>query len=214
MRSLVLSVLALAFTSAALAQQPDAGPLVTPAYPTELTPAADAPLAVGQQHWVGIYLSLFQPTVGTVQVTLFRRGDVSFAAEIYGGSELVELMYGGGARAIWTAASNHRSDALLIKPGLGLHVFPESRDGMAIASWWGPERWLADRKTSRTYLALDAEFSWLHDFSDHFAWEMGVKVGVAGRITGQWGNRHYRPTGLTFGTDAFPIANLFWGFRF
>ena len=57
--------------------------------------------------------------------------------------------------------------------------------------------------------------SWLHDFGEHFGWEMGVKLGVAARVSGEWGNLEFGPPrSLTFGRDAFPIANLFWGFRF
>jgi hypothetical protein len=201
-RPFVLSVVCLAFASFAVAQSPDPAPIAPPPMPTEQTPAVDAPLAIGQQHWLGLYLSILQPCVATVQVTFLRRGDVSFAGELYAGSELFEVMCGGGARAIWTAASNRRGDALLIKPGLGIHVLPQRQAGFLGSGY---------EMTARTYLAADVEISWLHDFTDSFGWEMGVKLGLAGKVTGDWGTNN---PPLSFGNDAFPIFNVFWGFRF
>src|SRR5262245_28672821 len=52
------------------------------------------PLPLGQQHLFGLHLSIFQPTVVTAQMTLVRHNGVSYAAEVYAGSVLVELLYG------------------------------------------------------------------------------------------------------------------------
>ena len=36
--------------------------------------------------------------------------------------------------AIWTAANNSRGDAMLVKPGLGVHVFPQRGSGGFLGS--------------------------------------------------------------------------------
>lgn len=222
MRPVVAVVLLVLFASSASAQHPGpisepTGDLLTPAAPPETAPAIDAPLPLGQQHVLGLYLSILQPCVGTAQVTVYRRNGISYALEVYGGSELFELMYGGGVRAIWTAGSNNRCDAFLVKPGLGVHIFPENTRG-GVRGWnylaADVEYAYAEPKTARYYLAADVELSWLHDFSDRLGWEMGVKLGLAGRVGGQWGSEDPPNTPFAFGKSVYPIYNLFWGFRF
>src|SRR5262249_6619356 len=133
---------------------------------------------VGQQHWFATHLSLLQPTTATLQLTLFRKGDVSYAAEVYAGSVLFEAMYGGGGRAIWTAADDGDADALLISPGVGVHILPAHSSSHVFYSTYTFDPRVTRRdKTARAYGVFDVDISWLHEFAPHFAWEMGLKLG-------------------------------------
>ena len=55
------------------------------------------------------------------------------------------------------------------------------------------------------------DVSWLHDFSSHFGFELGVKLGLAGCVVGNLGRY---PRGVMFGRDLYPILALYSGFRF
>jgi hypothetical protein len=155
----------------------------------------DVESAPGQQHWVGVNLSLFQPTVARLQVAVAHRPACTWLAEVYAGSELVDFMAGGGVRVQFTVSANARGDALLVSPGIGVHFLPRS-DGFVSSA--GPEE----------FAAADADISWVHDFSERFGYEVGVKLGLAGRLAGS-GDRP-----LMFSKDWFPLVNVFSGFRF
>jgi hypothetical protein len=55
------------------------------------------------------------------------------------------------------------------------------------------------------------DVSWLHDFSPHFGFELGMKVGVAAKVAGTL-NRY--PRAVMFGRDCYPILALYSGLRF
>jgi hypothetical protein len=156
--------------------------------------------AFAQQHWLALNLVVGQPIEARLQAAVWHRPTRTWLAELYTGAELADLMFGGGGRVQFTAASNERSDALLISPGLGVHVFP--RHG---------GNWFQDAEpTTRYFLAADVDVSWLHDFGSHFGFELGLKVGLGLRAAGHWEH----PTSTMFGPDAFPIVSVYSGFRF
>ena len=75
---------------------------------------------------------------------------------------------------------------------------------------WGYAR---DSYTNTLYfVAGDVDISWLHDFGPHFGFELGVKLGLAGRVSGDIGK--YYPRSLMFGKDVYPIFAIYSGFRF
>ena len=139
-------------------------------------------------------LLVFQPFAGRVQVKFLPRANGSWWAEAYAGSVLFDGMVGGGVRwqhTAWTAASG---DALLVGPGLGIHLIPTNN------GWHRHSGTMA-------FLAGDVDVSWLHDFSPHFGWEFGLKVGLAGRVGGEWYRDSRRPTGQE--RQALSVAETF-----
>lgn len=166
----------------------------------------------GQQHWVALNLALGQPSVGRVAVKVLPRENDSLWIEAYGGSALFEIMYGFGVRLQHTALTLGNGDSFLISPGLGVQILPE---------WYTTSGWRSSRlryyqdernRNVLCYLAGDIDFSWLHDFSPRFGYELGLKLGIAGRISGSVGD-HY-PRGAMWGRDLYPIAALYTGLRF
>lgn len=183
-----------------------AGPPPGPPVPDGLPPRGPPPdpcpppAAVGQQHWVAVQTSILQPTVARLQVKVWPRPNNSLWAEVYAGSVLFDALYGAGVRVMHTARTNDRGDALLLNPGLGVHVIPGSGSG-----------WFSRGHGTQTYLAADVDIGWLHDFGNHFGFELGLKVGIAGRVAGS-GPGPAR--GLMFGHDCYPILAVYSGFRF
>ncbi len=108
-------------------------------------------------------------------------------------------MAGGGGRVQFTTWTDNCDDAILISPGLGLHCFPRTGAGF-----------FSGRATTRVYAAADVDISWLHDFSPHFGYELGLKLGLGVRLSGDWDD----PPGTMFTESAFPIVSVFSGFRF
>src|SRR5438552_880643 len=58
----------------------------------------ELPVEPGQQHWVSVNLSVFQPFVGRVGVKVWPRAQNSVWVEAYAGSALFHTMYGFGVR--------------------------------------------------------------------------------------------------------------------
>jgi hypothetical protein len=171
--------------------------------------------ALGQQHWVSLNLSVLQPLVARLGVKVFPRPNNSIWLETYIGSELFDFMYGFGVRVQHTSYTNDRCDALMVSPGLGLHVLPNwYASGHARHSGYGEEYdpYRPNFYNSLYYLALDVDVSWLHDFGPHFGYEIGMKVGLAGRVGGTVGSHFTRS--VMFGKDVFPILNFYSGLRF
>lgn len=165
------------------------------------------PVAAGQQHWVALNLGVFQPFAGRLQVKVLPRANNSIWAEVYAGGALYHEMYGFGGRLMHTAWDNDRGDAILVSPGLGLHVLPDWRYAREYHRGYH-----VDYLNTLYFLAGDVDVSWVHDFGPRFAFELGLKAGLAGRVGGQIGN-HY-PRSATFGKDVYPIFSLYSGLRF
>ena len=195
-----------------------AGPLPAPpiadGVPVRVVEVLELPQRAlgGQQHWVALNLALGQPSVGRVAVKVLPRENDSLWIEAYGGSALFDSMYGFGLRLQHTAWSVGNGDTLFISPGLGVHILPE----WYTTSGWRPShfRYYQDERYRNVlcYLAGDIDFSWLHDFSPHFGFELGLKLGIAGRISGNVGDNY--PSSVMWGSNLYPIVALYTGFRF
>jgi hypothetical protein len=210
-----------AFAAIATAEPPTATEVLLNAPPAE--PAAPA-TAGQQQHWVAVNLLVLQPTVGRVQLKVWDRPQNSLWLEAFGGSSLFEVMYGFGARVQHTAAGGRNGDALFLSPGFGVHILPTYT-----ASYGRYEQWSGGwnlfgsggggrsygyretRQNSLAFLAADVDVSWVHDFHDHFAFELGCKLGLAFKIKGDIGED--RPS-LMSGDSVYPILAIYSGFRF
>jgi len=232
MRLIVTAAFLLIGPSVAVAQQPPAGgwpaPLPITAGPPPVPPVPDGvPVRVievvdlppqlpdGQQHWASVNLIGGQPSAVRVGVRVWPRANNSVWLEAYSGSALFDAMYGFGVRVQHTAWTFGNGDSVLISPGLGVHILPDwyasdptlhysHRRGYWTSSYG---HW-----SSLTYLAGDVDISWLHDFSPHFGFELGAKVGLAGRLSGDVGDCY--PRNLMWGRNLYPILAVYTGLRF
>jgi hypothetical protein len=179
---------------------------------TVLAVECPPPDAGGQQHWVSFNLGILQPFTGRVGVKVWPRPNNSLWLEAYGGSALFDAMYGFGVRVQHTARDFGPNDHLMVSPGLGLHVIPRwYTETKRYDPYYGYSVYDQSYNTLY-YLAGDIDISWLHDFSPHFGFEFGIKVGIAGRLGGTVG-RNY-PRGVMWGKDLYPILSVYSGFRF
>jgi|GEM_PF-7126690 len=193
-----------------------AAPPVADGVPARVVEVVEAPpVSDGQQHRFALNFALGQPSVGRVGMRVLDLPRNSLWLEAYGGSALFDAMYGFGARLQHTAFTLGQGDAFFISPGLGLQILPEyysTRD-----TWrYNKHRGLWTHGTgfysTLYYLAGDVDFSWVHDFTPRFGFELGMKLGLAGRIGGSLGDDY--PSGVTWGKNLYPIVAFYSGFRF
>jgi hypothetical protein len=187
----------------AVVPRPDGFPTYTPERPAPPEALPPPPPENGQQHWVSLNLSVFQPFVGRIGVKVWPRPNNSVWLEAYLGSVLFDIMYGFGVRMQHTAYTFGSGGRLMVSPGVGVHLIPR----------WSTHGYFGGSNHGGiAYLAGDVDLSWLHDFTPHFGFELGVKLGLAGRLAG--GERYSYPRGVMFGRDLYPILALYSGFRF
>ena len=191
------------------------GPIPT-GVPERMVLAAECPPStLGQQHRVSINLGIFQPFTGRIGVKVWSRPNNSVWLEAYGGSVLFEAMYGFGVRMQHTAREFGDRDRLMVSPGLGVHIVPSwsAYEKRYHHDPFGGSYPYSDHQfNSLYYLAGDVDISWLHDFSPYFGYELGIKLGIAGRLSGRVGDDY--PSGLMWGKNLYPILSLYSGFRF
>jgi hypothetical protein len=219
----VRSLFALFVIAAVAAAQPTATDVLTDAPPV---PAKPEPVAnLQQQHWVAFNLLAIQPTAARVQVKVWDRPQNSLWIEAFGGAAIASGMYGFGVRMQHTASGGRNGDALFFSPGAGMHIIPNytAYYGRYETTSWGGWSLFGNsngataysyyhrKKNSLAFIALDADISWVHDFDDHFAFELGCKIGVAFKVKGDIGED--RP-GLMFSDSVYPIIAFYSGFRF
>lgn len=177
---------------------------------TECTPST-----LGQQHWVSLNLGIFQPFTGRLGVKVWSRPNNSVWLEAYGGSVLFDAMYGFGVRVQHTAKEFGDRDRLMVSPGLGIHIIPKWQAYEKRHShdpYFGPQHYYEYSFNTLYYFAGDVDISWLHDFSPYFGYEIGVKLGIAGRVAGRVGDDY--PRGIMWGKNLYPILSVYSGFRF
>ncbi len=189
--------------------------VVEPPPPDPLATLAGQPApATGQRHWVAVNLTTLQPFTGRVQFKVWPRPNDSLWLEAYAGSVLFDGMYGFGGRVQHTAWDSRNRDVITVGPGLGVHILPHWEASRKVR---GPDGYPYRVYTANPvyFLAGDVDVAWLHDFGPHFGFELGVKVGIAGRVGGTVGDKLPAWTrGVMFGRDAYPILSLYSGLRF
>lgn len=176
---------------------------------------ANMPPPGGQQHWLSVNFALGQPSIGRVGVKVLSRENNSLWLEAYGGSALYDGMYGFGARLQHTAWTLGNGDSFFISPGLGVHILPDWYAGHETLHYnrrWGYWTTGYSQYSPLYFLAGDVDFSWLHDFSPRFGFELGMKLGLAGRLAGDVGDCY--PSGVMWGKNLYPIVAFYSGFRF
>jgi len=166
----------------------------------------------GQQHWVSLNLGSLQPTTARLGVKVWDRPNGSLWLEVYGGSVLVDAMYGFGARLQFTAKEFWSGDQLMIAPGIGTHILPQWEAETRGYRRGRYSNYSDYRRTTLYFLVGDVDISWLHDFSPHFGFELGVKLGLAARVGGDIGD--WYPEYLMFGPSLYPVVSFHTGFRF
>ena len=102
---------------------------------------------------------------------------------------------GFGGRVQYALASGAWGDHLVVSPGLDLLVLFEGAG-------------VDEPYQSVLFLAPNVDVIWLHDFSPHFGWELGVHAGIGIGLSGR--DDHDRDAGgrLT------PLFSVFTGLRF
>lgn len=191
------------------------GPIPT-GLPERTIPADELPPPTnGQQHWVSANLGVFQPFAVRVGVKVLPRANNSVWVEGYWGSALFSIMYGAGVRIQHTAKTFRNGDRLMVSPGFGVHVIPDWRrtdETYQYDPYYGGGYYTTGYKRNALWYAFgDVDVSWLHDFGPHFGFELGVKLGLAGRVAGKVG-RDY-PSFVMFGKDFYPLFSVYAGFR-
>ena len=192
-----------------------AAPPVADGVPVHVVEVNDAPSSGGQQHRFALNFALGQPSVARVGLKVLDRENNSVWLEAYGGSAIFDVMYGFGARLQHTAWNLGNGDSFMVSPGLGVQILP---DWYASSTYYGrgPRgRWYTSEYGSYNslyFLAGDVDFSWLHDFSPRFGFELGLKLGLAGRLGGTVG--HDYPSGAMWGKSLYPIVAFYTGVRF
>jgi hypothetical protein len=187
------------------------GPIAT-GLPQRRVRVRDLPTEPGQQHWVYANLGLGQPSTARVGVKVWARPQNSVWVEAFAGSAVWNAMYGFGVRMQHTAISFRNGDQLMVSPGAGIHILPNwdvYSERLYSGGWWYPDPCY---RNTLYFVYGDVDISWLHDFSPHFGFELGMKLGVAGLVSGNVGENY--PRGLMFGKSAYPIIGVYTGFRF
>lgn len=199
-----------------LAPDPTA-PATDPLPATDVLTGVATPKArSGQQHWVSVNWSAPQPFAGRVGVKVWDRPNGSLWLEAYGGSALFDWMYGFGARMQFTVKEFGSGDQLMVSPGFGAHVLPQWQAETSryyTSGYYSFGYYTSDYKRNNLYfLAADVDISWLHDFSPHFGYEIGLKLGLAFRVAGDVGDSY--PGFVMFGRNLYPVISVYSGFRF
>lgn len=196
-----------------------AAPASRTAAPSDVLTAPITPVARGgQQHWVSLGLTTLQPFTARLGVKVWDRPNGSLWLEAYGGSELFEWMYGFGARAQYTVKEFAGGDQMLVSPGVGVHILPSQRTLERREYYYDGYYYYGThdvyKRTTASFLAVDVDISWLHDFSPHFGVEFGFKLGLAFRLSGRVDDNFDFFPNTMFNSNFYPLVSFFYGVRF
>jgi hypothetical protein len=186
------------FTPSAGLDQGVEQPFSAPLLPPQGTVALDEVPANGLQHLIDAKVLLGFPTGVRLQAALDRETARAWVAEAFAGYALFNQVYGVGGRLLLAPASSRGGDVLLIGPGMNCYY--------SVGDHSGGERWFSSARDGY-FVIPDVEIAWLHDFANHFGWELGLDVGLG---VGVW-----QAFGLESGrVSPVPILSAFGGFRF
>jgi hypothetical protein len=124
---------------------------------------AKAQHLAGQDNWIAINIVAGSPSGVRLEAFPFTSGNFKVAIEGFVGEQRLSFAGGGGLRLQFRVVGNARN-ALYVSPGVDLYVSPPS------SQYFGHYKTLY-------FVASDVDVSWVHEFSDHFAYELGLKVG-------------------------------------
>lgn len=147
-------------------EQPPTTLLAMPSQPGEHS--ADTPGA-GLQHVIDAKLLLGLPTGVRFQAALDRQDCRAWLVEAFAGYELFNPAFGFGGRLLFIPATGSHGDALKIGPGLNFYYF--------VGDHSSGEHWFTSGQDGY-FVVPNIEVAWLHDFHDHFGWELGLDLGV------------------------------------
>lgn len=187
--------------AAVAAAQPPLGPPPEPVGPP-LTAAESILLpgggtGVGHQHVVGVQLQFGRPTGTRLQYAVYRGGDYTVLAEVFGGAKAAfwgdEAVVGVGGRASFNLLSDGVNDALVLSPGVGVAYWqarPHPADSSPASVYYNPYTGSyfpappTREQTDRYFIHLDTNLGWLHDLSPNLGWELGINFGVRVGLSG------------------------------
>jgi hypothetical protein len=181
--------------SSRTAEQPLVPSLLVPN--ESAVPSVAAP-CTGLQHWVDAKLLLGLPTGVLLQVALVRQENKTWLAEAFAGFELFNPAFGLGGRILFTPATGKSGDALVVGPGLDFIFF--QGDSSRARFWFTSDR-------DGYFFLPTVEVAWLHDFADHFGWELGLDLGLGVAFWASDGSDRKSVTVL-------PLLSVFTGFNF
>jgi hypothetical protein len=168
------------------------------------TPPPGPVIDVGQEHWLVVQFMLGTEAGIRFQLGFDHACDHTWAGELFLGAAATRFGVGGvvgvGGRVHYTWMSGRWSDALLVSPGIDVFVLGghDRRRGILEPEY---------PKEDVLFLAPTVDISWLHDFTPHFGWELGLHVGLGVGLAG----RDYR--GESAGGMVTPLLSLYTGFR-
>ena len=134
---------------------------------------------------IDLHLGLF--TGLRVAILPYSDENLTVAVEGFYGSLalLFGTAYGGGVRVQYRVASV-TSNALLISPGVNVYFSPPSGG------------FIFGHTDNQVYVLANADISWLHEFTSHFGFELGARLGG----------------GFELSSQPLPQFELFTGVRF
>jgi hypothetical protein len=207
-----LAVLLLAFSAAraeppAVLVSPDAPhaaaePPVTAAIgiPNAMDASPAGVPAHGLQHFVDAKLLLGLPTGLLLQFAVDRQEQKTWLAEAFAGIEAFNAAFGLGGRVLYTPATGKSGDSLVLGPGLEFIYF--QGDHSTDRFWFTSDR-------DGYFFIPNVEVAWLHDFADHFGWELGLDLGVGVAF---WSNDSMDSNRKS--VTVVPLLSVFTGFNF
>ena len=184
------------------------------AFPTGLSETTEQPLSVpslsaeemaapaigqGLQHFIDAKLLIGFPTGVRLQAALDRQPNRTWVAEVFAGAAVANPVYGAGGRVFFTPARGRGGDVLHIGPGLNFYY--------CVGDHSGGEGFFLASSRNGYFLIPDVEIAWLHDFADHFGWEIGLDVGLGVGVWQAYGMESGRTTPI-------PMLSAFTGLRF
>ncbi|MGK5085160.1 hypothetical protein WDW37_17875 [Bdellovibrionota bacterium FG-1] len=162
--------------------------MVGPQAALQLESVAAAHGMPGENNWVGLDLMIGLPTGLRAQFFPYKNKLLNVALEGVYGADGLSATYGGGVRVQFRVVSGAKN-ALIISPGVDIYISPTDPGFFGHYGTW-------------YYVATDADIEWLHQFGDHWAFELGTKLGGQLQIQAD-GN--VRP---------LPVVSLFTGIRY
>jgi hypothetical protein len=150
--------------------------------------AASASHAPGESNWVSVDLDVGLFSGIRADLLPYSDEHLSVALEGFYGGALLSPAYGGGVRVQFRVVAG-QSNALLISPGLDVYLSP-------------PDSSFLGHSGNLVYVLANADLEWLHEFANHFGFELGARLGGGIQAGGESG---VRPV---------PDVDLFTGLRF
>jgi hypothetical protein len=166
--------------------------------PADSAVAPAAAPGMGLQHVVDAKFLFGFPTGLRLQMALDRQETRAWMAEVFAGFELFNPTYGCGGRLLLTPATGKACDALVIGPGLNFFYF--------VGDHSSGEHWFTSSHDGY-FVVPDVEVAWVHDFANHFGFELGLDLGLGVAF---WQGDQFQSARVS----VLPLLSAYTGFNF